>query len=85
MPLLSVNAGCLAYGDVPLLDHVDFQIDAGERVDRPAVGVEDGADVAAPQLEPGDADELAGGPVRGAGCRGHASPARVLRSELRLW
>lgn len=32
MPLLSVNAGCLAYGDVPLLDHVDFQIDAGERV-----------------------------------------------------
>jgi len=32
MPLLSVNAGCLAYGDVPLLDRVDFQIDAGERV-----------------------------------------------------
>lgn len=32
MPLLSVNAGCLAYGDVPLLDHVDFQIDPGERV-----------------------------------------------------
>ena len=32
MPLLSVNAGCLAYGDVPLLDHVEFQIDAGERV-----------------------------------------------------
>ena len=32
MPLLSVNAGCLAYGDVPLLDHVEFQIDPGERV-----------------------------------------------------
>lgn len=32
MPLLSVNAGCLAYGDVLLLDHVEFQIDAGERV-----------------------------------------------------
>ena len=32
MPLLSVNSGCLAFGDVPLLDHVDFQIDAGERV-----------------------------------------------------
>jgi len=32
MPLLSVNAGCLAYGDVPLLDHVEFQIDVGERV-----------------------------------------------------
>ena len=32
MPLLSVNNGCLAYGDVPLLDHVEFQIDAGERV-----------------------------------------------------
>ena len=32
MPLLSVSAGSLAYGDVPLLDHVDFQIDAGERV-----------------------------------------------------
>ena len=32
MPFLSVNAGCLAYGDVPLLDHVEFQIDAGERV-----------------------------------------------------
>ena len=32
MPLLSVSNGCLAYGDVPLLDHVEFQIDAGERV-----------------------------------------------------
>ncbi len=32
MPLLSVNQGCLAYGDVPLLDQVAFQIDAGERV-----------------------------------------------------
>ena len=32
MPLLSVSQGCLAYGDVPLLDHVDFQIDTGERV-----------------------------------------------------
>ena len=32
MPLLSVSGGCLAYGDVPLLDHVEFQIDAGERV-----------------------------------------------------
>ena len=32
MPLLSVSAGCLAYGDVPLLDHVEFQIDVGERV-----------------------------------------------------
>ncbi len=32
MPLLSVSNGCLAYGDVPLLDHVEFQIDPGERV-----------------------------------------------------
>ncbi len=32
MPLLSVANGCLAYGDVPLLDRVEFQIDAGERV-----------------------------------------------------
>lgn len=32
MPLFSVSNGCLAYGDVPLLDHVEFQIDAGERV-----------------------------------------------------
>lgn len=32
MPLLSLSDGCLAFGHVPLLDHADFQLDAGERV-----------------------------------------------------
>ena len=32
MPLLTLNKACLAFGHVPLLDHVDFQLDAGERV-----------------------------------------------------
>jgi len=32
MPLLTLNQGCLAFGHVPLLDHADFQLDAGERV-----------------------------------------------------
>ncbi len=32
MPLLKLDDGCLAYGHVPLLDHADFQLDAGERV-----------------------------------------------------
>ncbi|MDP2821973.1 MAG: ATP-binding cassette domain-containing protein [Sulfuritalea sp.] len=32
MPLLSVSQACLAYGHVSLLDHADFQLDAGERV-----------------------------------------------------
>jgi len=32
MPLVTLTAGCLAYGHVPLLDHADFQLDAGERV-----------------------------------------------------
>jgi len=29
MPLVTLTAGCLAYGHVPLLDHADFQLDAG--------------------------------------------------------
>ncbi len=32
MPLLSVDNACLAFGHVDLLDHVAFQLDAGERV-----------------------------------------------------
>ena len=32
MPLLSLSDASLAYGHVPLLDHAEFQIDAGERV-----------------------------------------------------
>ncbi len=32
MPLLSVENACLAFGHVDLLDHVRFQLDAGERV-----------------------------------------------------
>jgi ATP-binding cassette subfamily F protein uup len=32
MPYLKLNAACLAYGHVPLLDHADFQLDPGERV-----------------------------------------------------
>ncbi len=32
MPLLSVDNACLAFGHVDLLDHVSFQLDAGERV-----------------------------------------------------
>jgi ATP-binding cassette subfamily F protein uup len=32
MPLLSLTAASLAYGDVPLLDHAALQVDAGERV-----------------------------------------------------
>jgi ATP-binding cassette subfamily F protein uup len=32
MPLLRLDAVSLAYGHLPLLSHVDFQIDAGERV-----------------------------------------------------
>ena len=32
MPYLKLSAACLAYGHVPLLDHADFLLDAGERV-----------------------------------------------------
>ena len=32
MPLLAVENACLAFGHVDLLDHADFQLDAGERV-----------------------------------------------------
>jgi len=32
MPYLKLSDACLAYGHVPLLDHADFQLDAGERV-----------------------------------------------------
>ena len=32
MPLLTLKNACLAFGHVPLLDHADFQLDAGERV-----------------------------------------------------
>src|SRR5574341_1253000 len=32
MPLLRLDNSSHAYGHVPLLSHVDFQIDAGERV-----------------------------------------------------
>ncbi len=32
MPLLTLDKGCLAFGHVALLDHTDFQVDAGERI-----------------------------------------------------
>lgn len=32
MPYLSLNKACLAFGHVALLDHLDFQLDEGERV-----------------------------------------------------
>lgn len=32
MPCLKLTAACLAYGHVPLLDHAELQLDAGERV-----------------------------------------------------
>ena len=32
MPLLKLESACLAFGHVALLDHADFQLDAGERV-----------------------------------------------------
>ena len=32
MPLISVDNACLAFGHVDLLDHAEFQLDAGERV-----------------------------------------------------
>ena len=32
VPLLQLSAVCLAYGHVPLLDHADLVIDAGERI-----------------------------------------------------
>mgnify|MGYP002619587822 CR=1 FL=1 len=32
MPLLTVDNACLAFGHVDLLDHAEFQLDAGERV-----------------------------------------------------
>src|SRR5690606_40174501 len=32
MPLLTLENACLAFGHVDLLDHVSFQLDAGERV-----------------------------------------------------
>jgi ATP-binding cassette subfamily F protein uup len=32
MPLLRLDRACLAFGHFPLLDHADFQLDAGERV-----------------------------------------------------
>jgi ATP-binding cassette subfamily F protein uup len=32
MPYLKVSGACLAFGHVALLDHADFQLDAGERV-----------------------------------------------------
>ena len=32
MPLLTLDKGCLAFGHVALLDHADFQVDAGERI-----------------------------------------------------
>ena len=32
MPCLKLTAACLAYGHVPLLDHADLLLDAGERV-----------------------------------------------------
>jgi ATP-binding cassette subfamily F protein uup len=31
MPLLTLDRACLAFGHVPLLDHVDLSLDAGER------------------------------------------------------
>jgi ATP-binding cassette subfamily F protein uup len=32
MPYLILSDASLAFGHVPLLDHADFQLDAGERV-----------------------------------------------------
>ncbi len=32
MPLITLDQACLAFGHVALLDHTDFQLDAGERV-----------------------------------------------------
>jgi ABC transport system ATP-binding/permease protein len=32
MPLLTLDRACLAYGDKPLLDNVDLQVDSGERI-----------------------------------------------------
>ncbi|MBL8447179.1 MAG: ATP-binding cassette domain-containing protein [Zoogloeaceae bacterium] len=32
MPLIALEGGCLAFGHVALLDHAQFQLDAGERV-----------------------------------------------------
>lgn len=32
MPLITVEKACLAFGHVPLLDHVDFSLEPGERV-----------------------------------------------------
>jgi ATP-binding cassette subfamily F protein uup len=32
MPLISLSQACLAFGHVPLLDHANFLLDAGERV-----------------------------------------------------
>ena len=32
MPLITLDRACLAFGHVALLDHADFQLDAGERV-----------------------------------------------------
>ena len=32
MPYISLNKASLAYGHVALLDHIDFQLDEGERV-----------------------------------------------------
>ena len=32
MPYITLNKASLAYGHVPLLDHVNFQLDEGERV-----------------------------------------------------
>ncbi|WP_374351407.1 ATP-binding cassette domain-containing protein [Chitinimonas sp.] len=32
MPVLTVENACLAFGHVPLLDHADFAMDAGERI-----------------------------------------------------
>jgi ATP-binding cassette subfamily F protein uup len=32
MPLLTLQSVCLAYGHVPLLDHVDLNLDAGDKV-----------------------------------------------------
>ena len=32
MPLITLDAVSLAFGLDPLLDHIDFQIDSGERI-----------------------------------------------------
>ena len=32
MPLLTVQSVSLAYGHVPLLDHVDLNLDAGDKI-----------------------------------------------------